>query len=105
MRHQAKYVSLAIADARDVLNGTIRIRFGNNPPVPVGIAPNHLPISVKLPQRLRVREETAFAMGDWHAEKRAFWAAVCEWRVIHFHSHCHHVAHESQRTISHEGAR
>src|SRR4030095_8550262 len=102
MRHQAKYVSLAIADAGDIFNGTIRIRFGNNPPVRVGIAQNHLPIGVKLPQRLRVREETAFAMRDWHAEKRAFLAAMCEWRVDHFYAHCHHVADESQGTVSHE---
>jgi hypothetical protein len=63
-----------------------------------------LSISIKITQRLRVGEETTFAMRNWHAEKRAFWAAVCEWRVIHFHAHCHHVADESERSVSHECA-
>src|SRR6266566_1138531 len=41
-------------------------------------------------------------MCNRHPEKRSFWAAMCEWRVIYFHAHRHHVADESQRAVSHE---
>ena len=102
MRHQAKDISFAIADAGDVFNRTIRIRFGNNPALAVRIAQNHLSIGVEVAQSFCVGEETPFAMGNRQAEKRPFRAAMCEWRIIHFYPRRHHVTHESQRTVPHE---
>jgi len=102
MRHQAEDISRPVADAGNVFNRTIRIRFGNNPAVAIRIAQDYLPIGVKVAQSFRVREETTFAMCNWKTEKRPFRAAMCEWRVIYFHTHCHHVADESQRAVSHE---
>ena len=105
MRHQAEDISLPVADAGNVFNRTIRIRFGNNPALAVRIAQDYLPIGVKVAQSFRVSEETTFAMRNWEAEKRPFRAAMREWRVIYFHAHRRHVADESQRTVSHERTR
>src|SRR6266496_5487530 len=78
MRHQAEDISLPVADASNVFNRTIRIRFGNNPAFAVRITQNHLRIGVKVAQSFRVREETTFTMCNRHPEKRSFWTVMCE---------------------------
>jgi hypothetical protein len=41
-------------------------------------------------------------MRNWHPEKRSFWTAVCEWRIIYFHARRDYVTHESEGTIPDE---
>ena len=102
MRHQPKDISFAIADAGDVFNRTVRIRFGNNPALAVRVAQNHLSIGVEVSQGFCVREEATFAMRNRHVEKRPFREAMRERRIVHFHARRHHVTHEAQRTVPHE---
>jgi len=109
VRHQPKDISFAIADAGDVFNRTVRIRFGNNPALAVRVAQNHLSIGVEVSQGFCVREEATFAMRNRHVEKRplreamrSFWAASCEWEIIHVHTRSDHVTHKSQRAVPHE---
>jgi hypothetical protein len=104
MRHQAKDIPLAIADASDVFNGTVGIGFGNNATAAVRITQNYLSIVVEFAQCLRVREKTAFTMCNWQTEKRSFRTTVSEWRIIYFQARRDHVTDEAERTIPHERA-
>ena len=105
MRHQTEDVSLAIADARDVFNRTIRIGLGDYPAAAVRITQNHLSICIELVQCFRVSKKTAFAVRNRQAKKHSFRATVRERRIIHFHPRSDHVADEPQRTIPHERTR
>ncbi len=100
MRHQTENISFAVADAGDVFDRAIGIRTQNDPPLTVRIAQNHLLVGVQFAQRFRVGEEAAFPVRYRQAEKRPFWAAVGERRIVHFHSGDNHVAHEAQRAIA-----
>ena len=65
MWHESENVSLAIADARDVLNRPIWICFWHNTTLAIGIPQDHLIICVQLTQCRGVCEETTFAMRYW----------------------------------------
>jgi len=105
MRHQAKDISLAIADAGNVFKGAIGIGFGNNAAAVIRITQDHLSIVVELAQRLRVREKTSFAVCNRQTEKRSFRSTVSERRVIHFQARGDRVTDEAERTIPNKCAR
>jgi hypothetical protein len=86
VRHQTENISFAITNAGNVLNGTIRIRFGHDMTTVIGVSHNDASIFVELAQCLVVREVTSFTMGDWHSKQRSFRATMRERGVRDFNS-------------------
>src|SRR5437762_644950 len=78
MRHEAKHVSLATADACDVFGRPIWICFRHNATFVVSVTQNHLSICVQLAQRRCVCVETAFAVRYRQSKKGPLWATVSE---------------------------
>jgi hypothetical protein len=94
MRHQAEDISLAITNAGNVFDGTIRIRLRTGRASRIAITHHDLSVGVELMQCVVVGEITAFAVGNRHSQHRSLRTTVGKGGVRHFDPQPHHVANK-----------
>ena len=70
MRHEAENISGAIADAGNVFDRAIRIRFRNYATLRIGIAQDDLSMRIQFTQRRCVGKEAAFTVRERNAQRR-----------------------------------
>ena len=72
MRHQAEDISLAITNAGNVFDGTIRIRLRTGRASRIAITHHDLSVGVELhAMSLASAKITAFAVGNRHSQNRS----------------------------------
>jgi len=103
--HEAGYVAFAIADAGDVVCGTVGIAGGVVGTIGRGVAEKNLVIFFESGECVRVAIVVAVAVGDGQLQNLAFLCGVGEWRVGVLNADVDVAANEAEAGVAHHGAR
>jgi hypothetical protein len=96
MRHQTENIPLEVANPRDVFDRAIWICVGNDSPLFICVAQNHLFIGIQFTQRLRVRKKAAFTVRHGQAQKCSFRTVVGERRIIYLNARSDHITNKPE---------
>ena len=82
MRHHSKYISVLIANTRDIRSGSVRVGLRSGFAAFVAIAENDLIIFLKHLKGGVIASVVPLGMGDRNRQDVAVFQLVCEWRVL-----------------------
>src|ERR1044071_4565483 len=84
VRHQAKHIAFAVADARDVVKRAVRVRFRSRVARSIRVSEDDAILSLKFGKRLSVAEVIAIAVRYRHRKNLPALAAIRKrrWQLL-----------------------
>lgn len=104
MRHQAKYIAPAVADARDVVSRPVGIGAVCDIALLIAITKDDSVFALKLGQRLIVTDVVSLGMRDRKPEYGSTSHFIGEWSVGSFHSNKNVFTNEMQVPIAYQSS-
>jgi len=104
MGHHAEHIASGAADARDIFERSIGIRFGCDFALRVRVAEDDAVIAFQFGESRLIAKIIAFHVANGDGQHFAFAARVRERRLVVFDSHLHRLADIFQSDVAHQSS-